>query len=602
MCGITGLFDLRQQSRIDQGTLGRMARSIVHRGPDSEGYFVEGNVALASQRLSIIDLEGGHQPLYNEDSSLVLVCNAEIFNYRELRQDLIRRGHSFRTRCDIEVLLHLYEEEGSGFLAGLNAQFAFALYDRNQRTLLLARDHFGINPLYFGVFDGFFIFGSEIKAILQHPAARREVDLTGLDQIFSFPGLVSPRTMFKGISSLKSGHYMIVKDGCVTVREYWDLEYPKVGEEPEERTEEYYVERLRELFFDSVLRRLQADVPVGFYLSGGLDSSLIAAAIGSVCPGSARRSFSIDFADRNMSEAQSQDLMAMHVGSVHERIVFDWRATSERLPRMIYHSECPVKETYNTCTLALSEAARRAGVPVVLTGEGADELFAGYVGYRFDSFRQHKEKRYDLETILEDEIRERIWGSKEIFYEIDHHAFCETKGALYSCGVNETFPEFDCLRHELVDKERLRDRHPINRRSYLDFHLRLADHLLADHGDRMALAHSVEGRHPFLDLQLVEFCRELLPISRSITCRRNIFSVRSRRGSYRNRSPAVRSSAGSPRAVAIFCRRTMRGLWTCSLMSASDARAISTLTLWRGSSGSMRGGASSSTSRSRATC
>jgi asparagine synthase (glutamine-hydrolysing) len=511
MCGIAGYIDLRRERRVNQEVLSAMAETIVHRGPDSSGFFVEEDVGLALQRLSIIDLAGGDQPIYNEDRSVVVVCNGEIFNYRELRHDLGQRGHRFSTCGDVEVLVHLYEDQGTGFLAGLNAQFAFAIYDRAERKLLLARDHFGINPLYFGIFDGFLIFASEIKSMLRHPAVRREVDLTGLDQVFSFPGLVSPRTMFKGIWSLKSGHSLTVEDGRVEVREYWDLKYPRLGEEPEEKPEAYYVERLRELLLDSVRYRLQADVPVGFYLSGGLDSSLIAAAIHAVSPGLDRRSFSIDFTERSMSEAACQDLVARHVGSTHQRIVFDWRETAQRLSRMIYHAECPVKETYNTCTLALSEAARGAGVPVVLTGEGADELFAGYVGYRFDRFRRRGEKRYDLETIMEDEIRERIWGSSEIFYEIDHHAFGEIKAALYSAGVNEVLPEFDCLNHELVNKERLRDRHPVHWRSYLDFRLRLSDHLLTDHGDRMALANSVEGRHPFLDLKLVDFCREIPP-------------------------------------------------------------------------------------------
>jgi asparagine synthase (glutamine-hydrolysing) len=511
MCGIAGYIDLRGQRRIDPEILERMSRSIVHRGPDSAGAFVENDVGLAIQRLSIIDLAGGDQPLYNEDRSLVLVCNGEIFDYREISQQLAQRGHILRTGSDVEVLLHLYEELGTGFLPDLNAQFAFALYDRKERTLVLARDHFGINPLYYGVFDGLFLFGSEIKAILQHPAVKREVDLTGLDQVLTFPGLVSPRTMFKGISSLKGGELIVVRDGQVTVREYWDLDYPRAADLGEEMPEEHYVERLRELFFESVRLRLQADVPVGFYLSGGLDSSLVAAAIHAVRPTSDRHSFSVDFAERHMSEAESQDLMARHVSSLHQRIAFDWQETAARLPGMIYHSECPVKETYNTCTLALSAAARSSGVPVILTGEGADELFAGYVGYRFDQFRSNGEKSYELETLLEDEVRERIWGDKDIFYEIDHLAFDEVKRALYGAAVNDVFEEVDCLQFDLVNKERLLGRHPVHWRSYLDYRLRLSDHLLTDHGDRMALANSVEGRHPFLDLRLVEFSKLIPP-------------------------------------------------------------------------------------------
>jgi asparagine synthase (glutamine-hydrolysing) len=511
MCGITGIVDLAGRGRVDREVLARMSSRLTHRGPDSAGCFVEGDVGLAIQRLSIVDPAGGDQPLSNEDGSLVVVCNGEVFDYRTLRRELAARGHQLRSGPDVEVLLHLYEEQGRAFLAGLNAQFAFALYDRPRRRLLLARDHFGIAPLYYAQFDGLLLFGSEIKAILEHPAARRAVDLTGLDQVLSLPGLVSPRTLFQGVSSLKSGCCMIVEDGAVRCEEYWDLDYPLEKDLVDGRPEPYYVDRLREVFFDAVRLRLEADVPVGFYLSGGLDSSLIAAAIHRVAPEAGRESFSVDFTARHMSEAGSQELVARQVQSIHNRTVFDWQRTGDLLARMVYHCECPVKESYNTCMLALSAMARERNVPVVLTGEGADEMFAGYVGYRFDRLRQRNGRAPDLETALEDEIRERVWGDRDTFYEIEHHAFAEVKAALYSAGVMESYDRFDCLRGELVNKERLRGRHRVHRRSYLDFRLRLSDHLLTDHGDRMTLANSVEARHPFLDLRLVELAKQIPP-------------------------------------------------------------------------------------------
>src|SRR6185369_12602915 len=205
MCGFAGYINLRKNARVEMATLQRMTETLVHRGPDSSGYFVSDDVGLGFRRLSIIDPAGGDQPLYNEDESIVLVCNGEIYNYRALRKELTQKGHSFRTNCDVEVILHLYEEEGDALLTRLNGQFAFALYDIRKQRLLLARDHFGVNPLHFTIVNDTLIFASEIKAILQHPLVRREVDLTGLDQIFSFPGLISPRTMFKGVESLKSG-------------------------------------------------------------------------------------------------------------------------------------------------------------------------------------------------------------------------------------------------------------------------------------------------------------------------------------------------------------------------------------------------------------
>ena len=511
MCGVAGFIDTRYERKPERELLVRMTDKLLHRGPDSAGYFIDHYVALGFRRLSIIDLEGGNQPIYNEDRSVVLMCNGEIFNYLELRKVLIQKGHTFRTKSDVEVLVHLYEEHDIDFLNKINGQFAFVIYDRKNRRLFLARDQFGINPLYYANVNGLFIFASEIKAILEHPQIERAVDLTGLDQTLSFPGLVSPRTMFKGIQSLKSGNYIVIQNGEIAVREYWDLDYQPLNAGSITRSENEYVDELKDLLTRSVQYRLQSDVPVGFYLSGGLDSSLIGALISQVAPGTRRHSFSIGFTDEDISETKHQKLMSRFTRSIHNEIMFDWSEIVERLSIMIYHCECPVRESYNTCSMALSAAAKNAGVKVVLTGEGADELFAGYVGHRFDRFRDQESKRYDLETALEDELREKLWGDKDFFYEKDHHALREVKQTLYSAGVNELYREFDCLNHGLVNKERLRGRHPVHQRSYLDFKLRLSDHLISDHGDRMTLANSVEGRYPFLDIDLVEFSTRIPP-------------------------------------------------------------------------------------------
>lgn len=511
MCGIVGYMDLCGEGRIAKERLVRMADTITYRGPDSSGYFVADNIGLGFRRLSIIDLLGGDQPMYNEDGSVVLICNGEIYNYLELKQRLIQQGHTFATKSDVEVLLHLYEEEGEEFVKKLNGQFAFALYDRKKDNLFLARDHFGINPLFYTIVDGLFIFASEIKAILEHPSVPREVDLTGLDQILSFPGLVSPRTMVRGVSSLKSGHCMTVRRSRVVVEEYWDLDYPKLGEISYDKPADYYIEELQQILFRSVKLRLQADVPVGFYLSGGLDSSLIAAAIGKVSNNGRRHSFSIGFTDKEICETEYQRLVARHVSSAHHEIIFDESEVIQRLSSMIFHCECPVKETYNTCSMALSEAVRRAGIKVVLTGEGADEWFAGYVGYRFDSIRARQAKKDDPESICEEEVREQVWGDKNIVYEVNLTSLRQQNTGLYSDEVNDCFEDFHCLKHEVVKKERLVGRHILHQRSYLDFKLRLSDHLLSDHGDRMALANSVEARYPFLDKELVDFTRTIPP-------------------------------------------------------------------------------------------
>src|SRR5262249_30257993 len=377
--------------------------------------------------------------------------------------------------------------------------------------LFLARDQFGICPLFYTVVNDFFIFASEIKAILEHPLVPREVNLTGLDQVLSLPGAISPQTLFRNIHSLPSGHYIMVENHDVRVREYWDLEYPTAEEARDGKPEKYYAETLRELLEQSVRYRLQADVPVGFFLSGGLDSSLIAAMIRQVSPEVQRHSFSISFSDERLCESKYQRLMSDSVGSVHHEIPFNEDDIATRLRDVVYHSECPLKETYNTASLALSHETRKSGVTVVLNGEGSDELFAGYVGYRFDKRRPESGKGHNLDTLLGDELRERLWGDQDLYYEKDEYEFREIKQALYAPDISNDLSEFECLNFPVINKERLRGRHPLHKRSYLDFKLRLAGHLIADHGDRMTMANSIEARYPFLDINLVEFCREIPP-------------------------------------------------------------------------------------------
>jgi asparagine synthase (glutamine-hydrolysing) len=515
VCGICGYFDISKKRSADKKVLVTMTNTITYRGPDSAGYFIKENVGLGFRRLSLIDLEGGHQPLYNEEESIVLVCNGEIFNYLELKEILVKKGHRFRTNTDVEVLIHLYEEYGVEFLNKLNGQFAFVLYDSQMQKLILARDPMGICPLFYTIVDNVLVFGSEIKAILAHPLVTREVDLTGLDQILTFPGLVSPRTMFKNIKSLNSGHYILVRDNNLQIKEYWDLDYPTIDEIPSQQPESYYTEKLQELLIQSVNYRLHADVPVGLYVSGGLDSSLVAAIASRIRPEPQIHSFSIEFTDKEICESNYREVLLKQLNFIHHEITFDWRQISERLVSAVYHSECPLKETYNTASLALSSCANSNGIKAILTGEGADELFAGYVGYRFDQLRyrnlSQNQNNFNLETVLEDELRLKVWGDKNIFYERDLYAYRDTKLALYSSELNDKFSEFDCLNFELVNPQKLRDRHFIHQRSYLDFKLRLSDHLVADHGDRMALANSVEARYPFLDINLVEFAKEIPP-------------------------------------------------------------------------------------------
>jgi asparagine synthase (glutamine-hydrolysing) len=510
MCGICGFirFDKRV-SEEDSRIIERMNRKLLHRGPDAQGTMLFENVALGFSRLSIIGLENGMQPICNEDESLVLICNGEIFNYIELRSELKKMGHSFRTCSDVEVILHLYEEYGMDFLNKLNGQFAFLLYDKKRSSVFCARDQMGIAPFFYTLVKDTFIFGSEIKAILEHPLIAREVDLVGLDQVFTFAGLISPRTMFKNIRSLENGHYIDVNDrGEIKNVEYWDLVYPEGEVKLNGRTEKNYIDRLEELLERSIKLRLRADVPTGLYLSGGLDSTIITMKVHELHPQVRKEAFSIDFADSQFSETQYQILVADKSNSNLNKKTFYFKDISERLRQVIYHCECPLKETYNTASFSLSSSTRAKGIKVILSGEGSDELFAGYVGYRFDKMKAMSLVHNDCSQ-AEEKLRNKVWGDKSIFYETNFVELEKLKRIMYSDNINSIFEEVNCINYQVVNKDRLHNRDVLNIRSYLDYKTRLVDHLVSDHGDRMALANSVEVRYPFLDKDFVEFSTQV---------------------------------------------------------------------------------------------
>lgn len=513
MCGICGYFDFKATNRTDPGTIHRMMNSIYHRGPDDSCYCIKEGVTFGFTRLSIIDVDGECQPYRNEDSSIILICNGEIFNYRELRETLIVRGHRFRTSCDVEVIIHLYEEYGHDFLHLLNGQFSFALYDSNKKEMFCVRDPCGIVPFYYTLVGDSFVFGSEIKAILQHKNVVKRIDLTGLDQIMHFPGMAAPKTLFQDIKSLQGGHYLIVScEKGIQDIEYWDLVYQEEGEPQSLKPESYYAEKLDELITKAVRRRLQADVPVGFYLSGGLDSSIIAGKISELEPEKRRDSFSICFQDDKISEKKYQDIMAKQVNSLHHSIPFNCDEMIKQLYQAVYHSETALKETYNTASLSLSHAAYENNIKVILTGEGADELFGGYIGYRFDAMKHMQQRENINENPMEKNIRKILWGDENFLYEKNHYVYGNVVQELYSDEVNAIYKDISCMNHSIINKERLNNIHSFHKRSYIDFKLRMSDHLLSDHGDRMAMANSVEARYPFLDPEIIEFVKTI-PVS-----------------------------------------------------------------------------------------
>lgn len=487
-----------------------MVERLVHRGPDGVGVFAEGPAALACRRLAIVDVAGGAQPLFSEDGRRVLVCNGEIFNHEALRGEAERAGHRFATGSDVEVLLHLHEERGEGMLDALEGQFAFALYDRERRSLLLARDAFGVAPLFWARVPGGIVFASEIKALLAHPMLQPRVDLTGVDQVFAFPGLVSPRTAFEGVHSLPPGHLLVVDEGGVRERAWWDLDYPEQGEPQPQRPAAEWAEALAEALAAAVRCRLQGEVPVGAYLSGGLDSSLLVALLAEIAPASARDCFSVVFDGGAVDERLYQRRVAEATGRRLHAVAHEPGEVPGRFARMLRHAECPVKESYNTCAMALAEAASAAGVRVVLSGEGADELFAGYPGYRVDAIRSEAQGG-EPDALIEADLRRQLWGDPGLHYERRLGASRALRMMLYAEPLREGFERVDCLEAPLVDHARIRGRHPLHQRSYLDMKLRLGDHLVGDHGDRMAMAASVEARFPFLDRRVVELARRMPP-------------------------------------------------------------------------------------------
>ncbi len=499
MCGICGIYNLKNRHRIDGKILDAMMSAIRHRGPDQSDSSVLSCIALGFNRLSFLDLKGGMQPLWNEDKTIVMICNGEIFNYKELKRELVGKGHVFSTETDVEVILHLYEEEKEGFPKYLNGQFAIALYDDRKKQLFLVRDQMGICPLFYTVFDGRILFASEVKAILEYPGLERRLNLKAVDQLMNFPGAVAPQTFFRGIYALEAGHMLRAAEGSgIQNQEYWDLIY-----QPEEKDlgEEYYIERLHELLEKAIKRRLVADVPIGFYISGGLDSSVVACYIGKYLLNSFY-SFSAEIGDGELNESRFQKMVRDCVHSEHRCIRISEEEIWKHLERVVYHAESGLKESYDVAAYLLSGLVHASPAKAVLTGQGSDEFFYGYVGYMVDMFRNMQKELMSPEECA---CNEKLWGDPYFRYERNHPEIRKIHRKVYSERIRDEIDDFSAIWKSPVNTDRLKGLSPQKRRSYIDYKLRLSDHLLGEHGDRMFFSHSVEGRHPFLDMELLDF-------------------------------------------------------------------------------------------------
>ena len=533
MCGIAGILNLTKAEPIAEPIVRRMLATIRHRGPDQFGlYFGEG-VALGNARLSIIDLGGGQQPIANEDESLWIVFNGEVFNYVELRADLESRGHRFRTHSDTEVILHLYEEYGPQCLARMNGQWALAIWDERKRSLFLARDRVGVRPLFYAQVGNTLLFGSEIKAILAHPRARAEWDPAALGQVFTYWSTLSPRSCFRGIVDLPPGHYLLAQDRRIEVAAYWQLQFPNAAEEIDGRRRPVgeYVEELRQLLIDATLVRLRADVPVGAYLSGGLDSSTTAAIVRRFGP-SHLDTFSIAFSDPKFDESEYQRRMARFLGTEHQVVYATHADIGEVFPEVVWHTETPILRTAPAPMFLLSKMVRDRKYKVVLTGEGADEFLAGY-----DIFKEAKVRRFWARAPTSKwrpRLLQRLYPDIHDLASTGHsylQAFfgaglSDVNAPDYSHAVrwrnNRRTSRFfsEELKRAIAQTQGASDGGPalppafhgwgpLQRAQYLEVSIFLSQYLLSSQGDRMGMAHSVEGRFPFLDHRVIEFCNRL---------------------------------------------------------------------------------------------
>jgi asparagine synthase (glutamine-hydrolysing) len=530
MCGITGIYNLQENREIPLRVLRSMTTALRHRGPDGSGYYNDESIGMGHRRLSIIDLEGGTQPLHNEDRSVWITFNGEIFNYLELRDELIKKGHVFHTHSDTEVIVHLYEEEGPDCVHSLNGQFAFGIWDRKKRELFIARDRLGIRPLFYTIVDGQLLFASEIKSLFVDPRVRRNIDLFALDQICTFWMTVPPRTAFQDVCELPAGHHMTVKNGSFRIERYWE---PDFAQDPDRKTEDEYAEQLRSLLIDATKLQLRADVPVGAYLSGGLDSSVIASLIKNYSS-TPLRTFSVSFTDKTYDESDHQLRMSEHLQTSHSEIHCSSGDIGRVFPDVVWHMEKPVLRTAPAPLFLLSQLVRENGYKVVLTGEGADEVLSGY-----DIFKEVKIRQFiqrcpgsKFRPLILKRLYPYLANSPvrsvqyaEAFFQSDptqYPSYCSSHAPRWNTTVKTKMFFSDHLKQELKGYDPVSDLSqylspdlpecdPLSLAQYLEMKTLLSGYLLSSQGDRVAMAHSVEGRFPFLDHRVVEFCCKLPP-------------------------------------------------------------------------------------------
>jgi asparagine synthase (glutamine-hydrolysing) len=534
MCGIAGIVDLQGGQAIPAGAIRAMADAIIHRGPDEQGFLELPSLAFASRRLSIVGLADGQQPISNEDGSVTVVFNGELFDHADVRARLEGLGHRFVTHCDTEIIPHLWEQYQEGMFEHLRGQFAIALWDRRREQLILARDRFGICPLFYTkqtTADGDrLIFGSEIKAILASGLVDARPDLRGINQFFTMMSMPGPVTCFEGIRSLQPGHFLSVFPGRPPrVRDniYWEIDFPDQGQEEFGGNEKDMVDAFEQVMLRSVDRRLRADVPVVSYLSGGVDSSLVVA-LACKTLGRAIPTFTIRIDDPELDETSGAGQVARHVGAEPVVVNCGPNDVLGNYPELIRAAESPVIDTSCASLLMLARQVHRQGYKVALTGEGADEWLAGYPWFKVHRLLgfldvipgvrlSHLVRRAFLRlggvpqfpwaTIARSE--EAVGGPNPWL------DFCGpvslSKLRFFSPKMHDVMAEHVPYSDLGLNRERMRRWHPFNRGLYLGARLLLPGLLLNAKGDRVAMNASVETRYPFLDEEVFAFLAKLHP-------------------------------------------------------------------------------------------
>jgi asparagine synthase (glutamine-hydrolysing) len=524
MCGIAGALDLTGTREFSAQRLLAMTGAIAHRGPDDEQVHCEPGVALGARRLSIVDLAGGRQPIGNEAGDVWVAFNGELFEYPELRQDLLARGHRLATRCDTEAWVHLYEDQGEAMFERARGQFAVSLWDRGNRTLILGRDRVGICPLYYAERDGWLLWGSEVKALLASGLVKARPDLKGIDHIFSFFCAGTRRSFFAGVKSLPPGHFLRVKDGRIELKKYWDLDFPDAGQERRLENPAPLVDELEALLRQSVERRLRGDVPVVSYISGGLDSTVVLG-LSSRHRGEAVPSFTIGLDRAGPDERTASTESAQVLGSELTTVMMDRARIAETYPDLVRAAEGPVLDTSCAALLQLAAAVHQQGYKVALTGEGADEALAGYVWYKTQKVRDavgsrigHAIPRLFRRLLLDSlgggserrpaELAVRgVRPAQQDLYELIGQA----RPVLYSRSMWDRLDGHDPYGDLDITNDRITRWHPLNQSLYVGYKVMLAGLLMISKGDRIAMNSSVETRYPFLDDDVISFCASIAP-------------------------------------------------------------------------------------------